>query len=761
MAVDWQNVLEHAIHQAKAPGAVACIGNLKEDLFLGAAGFRQLFPSSSPANKDTLYDLASVTKVIATTTAVMLLREEGLLDLDAPVSDYLPIPAFHGFTPRHLLTHTAGLIAYQTFYKEASSLTEVLQRITQIPLENPVGLRHNYSDLGFMTLGKVVEVVAGDALDRFCRRRIFQPLGMNHTAYNPPESWKKSCAATEDCAWRKRIILGSVHDENAYAVGGVSGHAGLFSTAEDLSRFCRALLQGKILSAKTLTEMLTPDQVLCYPWQGLGWQLDPWSSGSSGFLASRAAFGHTGWTGTSLWLDRDTGLYVILLSNSCHPSREHRDTKTLRQVFHRNVCDAYYPRQSNVHSGLDRLMWDNYTVLRKKRLGLLTNQAAVTEHGRFILDALALEPEVQVVRLFGPEHGLRGTAEAGEKVGDEKSSIPVVSLYGNQQAPAQDQLKDLDLFVMDLPDVGSRYYTYIATMKECMAACAKAGVPMLVLDRPNPVGGTILEGPIAAKFGSPVCCAPVPIRHGMTMGEMALFFKERFFPGRKMDLTISEVDNWPRERLFDECALPWSPPSPNLPTAETALAYVGTCLFEGVNLNEGRGTKTPFLCFGAPWLDAEAALAALDPRERAGFTLAPLTYTPRSIPGKAKTPRYMDESCRGIQLRVNQPHEARPFTLTVALLCAIYKKHRDRVVWEKSFDTLAGGAGLREQIQRGASALEIVGTIAPVLAAFDTIRPKLYKSEEELLCFSPFHDSKGANQCKGVVKHLQKVGFMA
>jgi len=732
MAMDWQDILEHAVHRAKAPGAAACIGNLTEDIFVGAVGFRQLFPESSPASKDTVYDLASVTKVVATTTAVMLLHEEGLLDLEARVSDYLPIPYFHTFTLRQLLTHTSGLIAYQMFYKEASSLTEVLQRITKIPLENPVGLRHTYSDLNFMILGRVVEVVAGDSLDRFCRRRIFQPLGMDHTTFNPPESWRNSCAATEDCTWRKRIVLGAVHDENAYAVGGVSGHAGLFSTAEDLSRFCRALLQGKILSEKTLTEMLAPDQVPCYPWQGLGWQLDPWSSGSSGFLASRTAFGHTGWTGTSLWLDREAGLFVILLSNSCHPSREHRDTKTLRQVFHQQVCAAYYPRQSNVHSGLDRIMWNNYAALRKKRVGLLTNQAAVTEHGRFILDALALEPEVQIVRLFGPEHGLRGTAEAGEKVSDEKSAIPVVSLYGNQQTPTQDQLKDLDLFVMDLPDVGSRYYTYIATMKECMAACAKAGVPMLVLDRPNPVGGTILEGPIAEKFGSPVCCAPIPIRHGMTMGEMALFFKEKFFPGLKMELAISEVDNWSRERLFTECLLPWAPPSPNIPTAETALAYVGTCLFEGVNLNEGRGTENPFLCFGAPWLDTDALLAALEPRERTGFTLEPLTYTPRSIPGKAKTPRYMDQSCRGIQLRVDQPHEARPFTLAVALLCAIYKKHRDTVVWEKSFDTLAGGPWLREQIQRGALFPEILGALETSLAAFDKIRPKLYRTSEEL-----------------------------
>ncbi|HPO17017.1 MAG TPA: DUF1343 domain-containing protein [Candidatus Hydrogenedentes bacterium] len=726
MSRDWQTILDEAVRRANAPGAVACIGARTEDIFLGASGLRQRVPNALPVSTDTVYDLASLTKVVATTTAAMLLRDDGLLELDAAVSDYLPVPEFHQFTVRHLITHMSGLPPHRPFFKEVSTLTEVLQRIARIPLENPVGLRHTYSDLGFMILGKVVEVVAGNSLDAFCRERMYQPLAMEHTTFTPPASWKERCAATEDCTWRKRIILGEVQDENAYAVGGVSGHAGLFSTAGDLARFCRALLQGKILSEKTLTEMTQPDQAPCYPWQGLGWQLDPWSSGSSGFLAARTAFGHTGWTGTSLWMDRDSGLFVILLCNSCHPSREHRDTRTLRQVFYRQVCAEFYPQKSNVHGGLDRIMWNNYTLLRKKRAGLLTNQAAVTEHGRCILDALALDPDVQVVRLFGPEHGLQGKAEAGEIVSDEKSAIPVVSLYGKQQAPTQDQLADLDLFVIDLPDVGARYYTYIDTMKECMSACAKAHIPMLILDRPNPVGGLILEGPIATMYGAPVCCAPIPIRHGMTMGEMALFFRKEFFRGVKMDLAISEVDNWPRDLLFDECALPWPPPSPNIPTPETALAYVGTCLFEGVNINEGRGTEYPFLCFGAPWLDPEAILARLDPRTHAGFTLEPLTYTPRSIPGKAKTPRYMDEECRGLRLHIEHPREVRPFTLATALLCAILATHPGQLHWEKSFDILAGGPWLREHIQRGTPPLDIIASLAPALDHFDAARPKLY-----------------------------------
>jgi len=744
MSDELAAALQRAVVESKTPGAAAYVGKGDATLFHGACGARQLVPKSLPAEKDTIYDLASLTKVIATTTAIMLLHEEGLIDLDAPVSTYLPIPAFARFTVRHCLTHTAGLVAGRPYYEECSSLNEMLQRYAGLELESSPGARRQYSDVGFMILGKVVELVARDSLDAFCRKRIFSLLGMKTTRFNPPKGWAARCAATEKCAWRGKVIVGVVHDENAYAVGGVSGHAGLFSTAEDLARFCRGLLGGKLLSEKTLSEMTRLGQVPFYPWQGLGWKLDPWASGSEGFLPTRTAMGHTGWTGTSLWIDRPSGVFVILLSNTCHPSRDQRDTSGLRRVFHEAIAQELFPDQSNVHTGLDRLLWDGFSSVRGKRIALLTNHAAVDQLGRPILDVLALDPAVKLRTVYSPEHGFQGKSEAGEAVKSEAGAVPFISLYGERKRPSSKELSSIDLFVADLPDAGARYYTYMSTMRDCLAACAEARKPILILDRPNPVGGEILEGPIATATDSAVCCAPIPVRHGMTMGELALFFSNTTLKDKKPALSISELDAWPRKLLFAQCALPWEPPSPNMPTPETALLYVGTCLFEGTNLNEGRGTETPFMIFGAPWLDAESIVRAIAPEDRAGCLLHATRYTPRSIPGKAASPQYCDTACNGIRIEINEPLQVRAFHLATALIIAIRKRHPDRLELKKGFDVLAGTLEFRNQIESGLSASEIVGRHAPALDAFDKERVLRYpRGGEELQYGLPLPSRSG------------------
>ncbi|MCX5757464.1 MAG: DUF1343 domain-containing protein, partial [Candidatus Hydrogenedentes bacterium] len=294
---------------------------------------------------------------------------------------------------------------------------------------------------------------------------------------------------------------------------------------------------------------------------------------------------------------------------------------------------------------------------------------------------------------------------------------------GDRRAPAIEELAGLDFFVVDLPDVGARYYTYMATMKDCLAACGEAGVPVLVLDRPNPVGGAILEGPIAERCESPVCCAPIPVRHGMTLGELAKFFAASMAKAPKV--TVSELDGWRRELLFPQCALPWVPPSPNMPDPETALLYAGTCLFEGTNLNEGRGTDTPFKIVGAPWLDAQTVIDALDKGDREGCTLEAVSYTPRAIPGKATDPRHRDKTCAGIRIHVEDASSLRPFRLAVALIGAIRKHHREFELRDW-FDTLAGTRALRQDIEKGQSAGTIIGAYDSALAAFDRKRPKIY-----------------------------------
>lgn len=718
--------LEIAVRDSKTPGAVAYVGDIEHTHAHVAVGARQLLPDNQPADIDTIYDLASVTKVIATTTAVMLLSESGAIDLEAPVSKYLSVPAFSGFSVKHCLTHTAGLNAGRPFYKDYNTIDAMLARYAEIPLKWKPGVRWLYSDVGFMILGRIIENVSGEKLDVFCQKRIFDPLDMKDTRYNPPAKWATRCAATENCPWRGRIMIGQVHDENAYAVGGVAGHAGLFSTTTDIAKYIRVLLTGKLLKPETVDRTMNLNVTPAWPWQGLGWQLDAWPTKNFGFLPTRETAGHAGWTGTSVWLDRKVGRFTILLSNTCHPSRAQRDNETLRRSYHTAIGKIYYPNSTNTHSGLDRLVREDFRDLRGKRIALLTHHAAIDQLGRHILDVFALAPDVKIARLFSPEHGISGQAEAGAAVGAQQSSIPVVSLYGKRTSPTAEELRGIDTFVIDLQDVGARYYTYAATMKACMKACADARVPVLVLDRPNPVGGLAIEGPIAANTDSLVCWSAVPARHGMTMGEIAEWFRANELKSANVNLSVSMLDSWTPERVFSECSLAWIPPSPNIPTPETALVYTGTCLFEGTNVSEGRGTDAPFMLIGAPWLDPDRIIAALPNEATAGLSFAPASYTPRSIPGKAAKPKFMDVACRGIRIAVTNQHAARPFTTTVAILAATRRIHAEHFKWEKSFDVLAGSSALRERVERGDEPLQIVSDYAAAHAQYEANRPKLY-----------------------------------
>ncbi|NUM53765.1 MAG: DUF1343 domain-containing protein [Candidatus Hydrogenedentes bacterium] len=718
--------LESAVREAKAPGAVAYVGDIEHTHAHVATGARQLVPDLLPAETDTVYDLASLTKVVATTTAIMLLTENGTVDLGAPVSKYLPIPAFGLITVKHCITHTAGLNPGRPFYKECNTIDAMLERYAAIPLKWPPGTRWLYSDVGFMILGRIVERASGEKLDAFCQKRIFDPLELRDTRFNPPAKWATRCAATEQCPWRGRMMIGQVHDENAYAVGGVAGHAGLFGTASDLAAYIRALLTDRILKRETVDRMLNLNVTPAWPWQGVGWQLDAWPTKNFGFLPARDSAGHAGWTGTSAWLDRKAGRFAILLSNTCHPSRATRDNETLRRSFHTPIGKMYYPNSTNVHTGLDRLVREDFRDLRGKRVALLTHHAAIDQFGRHILDVFARAPDVTIVRLFSPEHGIGGQAEAGASVGAQQAPIPVVSLYGKRTAPTRDELHGIDTLVIDLQDVGARYYTYAATMKACLKACADAGVPVLVLDRPNPAGGVTLEGPIAANPNSLVCWGAVPARHGMTMGEIAEWFRANDLKDSKLNLSVNLLDSWQPERLFDECSLAWVPPSPNIPTPQTALLYTGTCLFEGTNVSEGRGTDAPFATIGAPWIDAARVIAALPAEATAGLRIEPIVYTPRSIPGKASSPKFKDEECEGVRIGVADAAAARPFAATVAMFCAMKRVHANKFAWEKSFDVLAGSSALRERIDRGDDPMRIIADYAAPLAAFDAVRPKLY-----------------------------------
>ncbi len=392
-------VLQNAVETEATSGVEALVLSGDDTVYHKACGFLRRIPTPIPLPPDTYFDLASLTKMVSTTTSVMILVDHGLVRLDAPVWSYIPEFGCKGkerITVRNLLTHTAGLLPFIQLYRDHSGKKAFYQALAEMEPPRPPGVEREYSDLGFMTLGWMVEQVSGKPLDEFAREHIFTPLGMRNTLYNPPRALWKQCAATEDCPFRKRIMQGQVHDENAYQMGGVSGHAGLFSTADDLALFVRMMLyegrlevhssdrvvipptptlprQGggsalasppwwrreqfspsplagegrgggevreiQILSRATFREMLTPQPMPQGAKQALGWWFKRPPEEATVFLPSEYSYGHTGFTGTSLWIDPVYKTAVVLLSNAVHPKRETGHAAIFRKSVHTIVSE--------------------------------------------------------------------------------------------------------------------------------------------------------------------------------------------------------------------------------------------------------------------------------------------------------------------------------------------------------------------------------------------------------------------------------------
>lgn len=383
-----------------------------------------------------------------------------------------------------------------------------------------------------------------------------------------------------------------------------------------------------------------------------------------------------------------------------------------------------------VATGLDRLAaGEELEPFAGRRIGLVVHRASVTADGRHAIDALRARG-LDVVRLFSPEHGLRGEAAAGEAVGDgvdARSGLPVVSLYGERRRPAAEDLADLDVLVVDLQGGGVRFYTYVSTLILCLDAAAESGVELVVLDRPNPLGGERIEGPVSAPrervAASFVNLAPGPLVHGLTLGEMALYVNgERAAAAR---VRVVAMRGWRREMTWADTGLPWVPPSPNLRSAEAALAYPGTALLEATNVSEGRGTTDPFLLVGAPWLDpGEIAV------ETPGFRLRPTRFTPVSSPA-APSPKYAGEECAGWRVEVTDRRAAEPYRLGVSLLVAL--SARRELAWRgggEALTRLLGSARVIEALRAGAAVEEIVLADAGDHAAWRAARAHvlLYES---------------------------------
>ena len=352
---------------------------------------------------------------------------------------------------------------------------------------------------------------------------------------------------------------------------------------------------------------------------------------------------------------------------------------------------------ASVQTGLDRVT-AHRALFQGKRVGIIANHTAYDSQGTFIVDVFREMPGVQVVALFSPEHGLYGTADAGASIDsqtDPASGLPVRSLYGQTRKPTPDMLRDLDLLVFDIQDIGARFYTYVYTMSLAMEAAAEQGKAFVVLDRPNPIDGRTLEGPILeSQFATFVGLYPIPVRHGMTAGELARLFNSQGWlaNGAQVDLAVVPMQGWQRDIWYDQTELTFRKPSPNMPDLQTATVYPGLCLLEGTNVSEGRGTPRPFRQFGAPWLDSKALAARLNRLSLPGVQFVPTSFTPTSS-------KHAGEKCHGIKLIVTDRNRLEPFWTGVLIVNEIYRLYPEHFAWrEAHFDRLCGTATIREAI---------------------------------------------------------------
>ena len=371
------------------------------------------------------------------------------------------------------------------------------------------------------------------------------------------------------------------------------------------------------------------------------------------------------------------------------------------------------------------------SIFAGKRVGIITNHTAFDQDSRYISDVFGAMNDVTIGAFFGPEHGIRGSAEAGAKIDSETdplNQIPIYSLYGKTTKPTAEMLENIEVLVFDIQDIGARFYTYIYTMALAMEAAAENNIQFVVLDRPNPIGGHLVEGNILEPaFKTFVGLYPIPVRHGMTVGELATMFNTEGWlaNGVKAQLTVIPLHNWRRSQWYDETVLPFIKPSPNIPNLTSATVYPGTCLLEGTNVSEGRGTMAPFTLFGAPWIDGKQLAAALNSLPLQGVSFRDTSFTPVAIPGASNNPKHRDKLCQGVTLEVYDRETFQPYRTGLHIVNTIATMYPDSLSWrERHFDRLCGSATVRETILAGKPMDLLIKSWEGQLSEFGKIRQK-------------------------------------
>lgn len=381
--------------------------------------------------------------------------------------------------------------------------------------------------------------------------------------------------------------------------------------------------------------------------------------------------------------------------------------------------------------GADRFVEENINDLSGFKIGLFVNHTSRLSSGIHLVDTLYKRDKIIITSLFSPEHGIRGDIDAGKHIPDSVdpiTGIKIVSLYGDIKKPTKEMMEDIDFLIYDIQDVGARYYTYISTLYYAIEAAAENDKKIIVLDRPNPINGQTVEGPVLdLKYKSFVGIAEIPIRHGMTIGELALLFKDDIKTKKKISAKIEIVKmlNWDRKKFYDEYFTEWRAPSPNINMLETAIVYPGTCLIEGTNISEGRGTLEPFLLIGAPFIDSKALINELSMFTNKGIEFDPVKFTPTAIEGMSVSPKLKDKKCSGIKIRIIDRELFNAVEFGVKLLSVLVKLYPDKIKFNNNFfDKLAGTDRIRIMLTQGAGYEKIVEAWQKSLKEFLNKRDK-------------------------------------
>jgi uncharacterized protein YbbC (DUF1343 family)/CubicO group peptidase (beta-lactamase class C family) len=767
-------IVSKAVAGGEVPGAVVLIGHNGKVVYRKAFGQRAIEPAPEPMTLDTIFDLASLTKVLATGPAIMRLVQNGQVRLNDPAAKY--IPEFgrddkQQITIRQLLTHYSGLRADLDLSTPWQGYDEAMQRIYAEKPVSPPGARFLYSDIDFEILGELVRRVAAMPLDKYAEAHFFIPLGMEHTRFNPPGEWRSKIAPTQyenaplntpsgpvyTAAGRGAMLRGVVHDPTARRMGGVAGHAGLFSTADDIARFAQAMLDGKLLDPLIIEKMTSPQQPAgATEVRGLAWDLDSVFASNRGELLPVGSFGHTGFTGTSLWIDPSTKTYIIILSNSVHPDGkgtavalrakvatavaaaldltpdEHEQVRLASITGYNETLvnvRRMTARNGAVLNGIDVLEASGFKALREgphvrggdaRAIGVLTNHTGVDRLGHRTVDVLAHAPGVKLVAIFSPEHGIGGTQDTTGTTNsvDSVTGVPIYSVYGATESarrPSLEILQKLDAIVIDLQDVGVRFYTYETSVGYFLEAAAKTNTEVVILDRPNPIGGTMVQGPLSTPGTENFTnYMPEPVRQGMTLAELSRFFNgERHLNAK---LTVVPMQGWLRGDWFDSVSQIWINPSPNLRSLAQETLYPGVAMVEGANVSVGRGTDTPFELLGAPWINARDFADYLNSRNIAGVRFVPATFTPASS-------IYAGQLCKGVQIFISDRYRLDSPEMGVEIMAALHKLYPADFQLQKVMQLLCNQA-VYDAVARGDDPRFIAEQWRDELDAFREMRAK-------------------------------------